>query len=87
MATTPRRLTDYANCAGCAGKITSGGIARVLAESPGEVAALLEYPDVVFRGFVALVIALAIRRLVEKRWIGDEQLLEAASRLHKLRDG
>ncbi len=42
MATTPRRLTDYANCAGCAGKITSGGIARVLAEIvPGP-----RHPDV-----------------------------------------
>jgi selenide,water dikinase len=30
MTTTPKRLTDYANCAGCAGKISSAGIAQVL---------------------------------------------------------
>ncbi|APW62606.1 selenide, water dikinase SelD [Paludisphaera borealis] len=30
MTTTPKRLTDYANCAGCAGKISPAGISQVL---------------------------------------------------------
>ena len=34
MAVTKTRLTDYANCAGCAGKISLGGIAQVLRDLP-----------------------------------------------------
>jgi selenide, water dikinase len=35
MSTARTRLTDFANCAGCAGKFAPGGIAQLLRELPG----------------------------------------------------
>ena len=38
MLPPDKRLTDYANCAGCAGKIPPLGIARLLRAAPAPVA-------------------------------------------------